>query len=95
MRTEKFVLRLSDRVFEVFATDSDYSLRLHADSVAFESRPPDGKGRVRVNVGRLDGEGLSLGSSRLKLDLDAVEWARFQAFVAVVKRVQDAGPEAW
>ena len=95
MRTEKLVLRLNDRVFEAFHLGSAHSLRLHVDSVGFGVRDPDRHGRVRVVIGRMDGGEISMGSERLKLDLDPIAWARFQEFVAQVKQVQAAGPEAW
>ena len=96
MRTEKLLLRLNDRVLEVFALDSDYNFRLHVDAVGFAVKDePDKHGKVRVVVGRMHGGEISMGSGRLKLDLDSVEWARFQTFVAAVKRVQAAGPEPW
>ena len=96
MRTEKWLVRLNDRVVEVFGMESTYSLRLHVDSVGFAVKDePDRHGRMRVVIGKMDGDEISLGTERLKLDLDPVDWARFQAFVARVKEVQAAGPEAW
>lgn len=95
MRVGTLILRLHSRVLEVFSTRSDYVARWHVDTVGFAAREPDRDGRVDVRIGLLtDGE-LNLGSERTSLELDAVEWARFQAFVAEVKHVQAAGPEAW
>ncbi|WP_026909801.1 hypothetical protein [Patulibacter minatonensis] len=90
------VLRLHSRVIDAFSSRSDWSMRIHVDHVVFAARAPDRKGRVQVRMGRLDEKGeMRLGSERLKLDLDPQEWERFEAFVAVVKRVQAAGPEPW
>jgi hypothetical protein len=95
MRVDNLILRLQGRVVEVFATDSDYSHRLHVDTVAFESAPPGRDGEVKVRMGRLENGGLSRGSTRTKLSMDADQFERFRAFVEAVKAAQASGPEAW
>lgn len=96
LRVGPQILRLHGRTLEIFSADSDHTVRRHVDTVAVEAREgTDRKGRIRVHIGLKSGDGLHLGAERTKLDLDPEQWLRFQQFVAVLKRVQAAGPEPW
>jgi len=95
MRVDNLILRLDDRVVEVFATDSTFNTRIHVDAFGVMAKGPDRNGEVKVRFGVLwEGKDMFLGGHN-GMTLDAQDWIRFQAFHADVKAVRAVRPETW
>jgi hypothetical protein len=93
MRVDNLIFRLQGRVFEVFATDSDYNHRLHVDTVMFQAG--EGRnGKTKVRIGRADGDDFG-GGARTAVSMEPEDFRRFEALVQAVKAMQAAGPEPW
>ena len=66
----RILIRLDGRAVELWSSGSDWTMRHHVDQIGFEAATElDRKGRVRVNVGRLQDGELNLGSGRVRLEL--------------------------